>query len=243
MSVHEISHRKAGRTGGACHGAPAFTLVELIVSVGIISLLATAALPNLRRFQVQAKVSACRNNQRVLTDAMEFYHVDHGRYPQPLASSQDSLGVVARAALRGLTTPVAYANPDAFEDPFGEFKLQLPVASRPSSLSDDPFRPPRPGFNEGESLLYFYYPRMAALMGLPAMWVKAYSIVSAGPDLKDSFALYYPFPENLPARAALFGVDTIQDAVYDPTNGTISGGDLAAFGGDLPVPRFVGGGQ
>ena len=68
-------------------------------------------------------------------------------------------------------------------------------------------------------------------------------MVSVGPDLKDSFIMYYPFPSILPPQAIEFGIQTALDTVYDPTNGAISGGDMAAFGGYLSVPRFVGGGN
>jgi prepilin-type N-terminal cleavage/methylation domain-containing protein len=223
----------------------AFTLIELLVSIAIISVLVLAALPSLRRFHVQAKVSASRNNQRILTDAIEFYRVDHGRYPEPVASLEDAFGVVSRVALRALTTPIAYAGAEAFRDPFGLLRVQTPrgTFSAAQAFAGDPFRPPTPGFNAGQSLLYFHYPTIAWMLDLPAVASSAYAVVSVGPDLKDSFIVYYPFPASLPPRASAYGVRSASDSVYDPTNGTISSGDLGAFGGDLSVPRFVGGGN
>ncbi|HUT22930.1 MAG TPA: type II secretion system protein [Sumerlaeia bacterium] len=231
-------------TSGA-GGRSAFTLIELLVSIAIISILALAALPSLRRFHVQAKVSASRNNQRILADAIEFYRVDHGHYPEPVASSEDAFGVVSRVALQALTTPIAYAGAEAFRDPFGLLRIQTPRGSFAAAQASagDPFRPPTPGFNAGQSLLYFHYPTIAWMLDLPAMASSAYAVVSVGPDLKDSFIVYYPFPTSLPPGASAYGVHSASDSVYDPTNGTISSGDLGAFGGDLPVPRFVGGGN
>lgn len=230
------------------------TLVELMVCVVIIGILAAAVVPLFFRFQMQAKISTSKNNQRILANAVEMYLMDHGDYPHPAPSMEDAFGVVSHTALRSLTTPVAYMHPSAFHDPFGALKVQTanppavaamtPVGARTAaSVAGDVFRPPTPGFNVKQSLLYFYYPKMALMLGKPEMKVSAYAVVSVGPDLKDSFIMYYPFPKSLPLRAALYGIYSSVDAVYDPTNGTRSGGDLAAFGGRLSVPRFVGGGR
>lgn len=221
----------------------AFTLVELIVSVAIISILVLAGLPGLLQFQTRAKVAACKNNQRILADALSAYHLDYGSYPSPDSSLDDPFGVLARRSLTPLTTPIAYVGPDALFDAFGSMKVQFPAMTSHASLTDDPFRPPTPGFNTQQSLLYFHYPTVAVLLGQRLPSADAFAVVSVGPDLKDSFIVYYPFPDRLPAWAALYGIGSVLDCVYDPTNGTVSSGDLAAFGGSLSVPRFVGGGN
>ena len=226
-----------GRTG--------FTLNELLVSIAIITILILASVPNVRRFQTQAKVSASRNNQRILSNALELYRVDHGEYPEPKSTADDAFGIVSRLALRVLTTPVAYVNPSAFADPFGSLKVQTPGehASGSKSFSGDPFRPPTPKFDIERSLLFFSYPKLGRILRDPDLVKDAYAVVSVGPDLKDSFIMYYPFPKSLPPRSSDYGIETVSDTIYDPTNGTFSGGDLAAFGGQVAVSRFVGGGK
>jgi prepilin-type N-terminal cleavage/methylation domain-containing protein len=77
----------------------AFTLIELLIVVGIIAILAMIALPNMLDAQVRAKVSRVRSDMRTLATALESYAVDANKYP--LHEDDDSAPVV-------LTTPVAY---------------------------------------------------------------------------------------------------------------------------------------
>ncbi|NQU42647.1 prepilin-type N-terminal cleavage/methylation domain-containing protein [bacterium] len=225
----------------------AFTLVELLICVAILAILAAIALPHFQRAQVQAKISASRNNQRTLAGAIEIYLVDYGRYPEPVASEDDRYGIVSHLALKSLTTPIAYIGVDSFHDPFGLLQINEPVTqgagAGEGALHGDPFRLPSPSYNTKQSLFYFYYPHIAEIIGDARMYSPAYAIVSVGPDLKDSFMVYFPFPESLPQAARQYGICSTWDCVYDPTNGTRSEGDFALFGGRLSVPRFVGGGS
>lgn len=240
--------RVAPVTGRLLRSQPArrgLTLLELLVVVAIIAILVGIATVNVQRGRTRAQVSASKSNMRVLAGALEVYHVDHGAYPEPMASlPQDPFGVVSSSALRGLTTPVAYVSQEAFHDPFGTLQIQTSVSRNSAGGSPgDPFAPPTPGFNGGQSLLYFYYPRFGELIGDETMSAPGFGIVSVGPDRKDSFIAYYPFPSSLPAGSDKFGILQIEDTIYDPTNGTVSGGDLAAFGGEIAVKRLIGGGD
>jgi prepilin-type N-terminal cleavage/methylation domain-containing protein len=218
------------------------TLIELLIVVTIVSILAVAGTMHYLHAQTRAKVAASKGQLRNLAGAIEVYRIDHGAYPYPKpVFPDDPLGVLASTALRGLTTPVAYVGRSAFHDPFGELRLQ--VSSGPL-LQDDPFRPPEPGaFNKDRSLLFISYPRFSKLVGQEGMNTEAYAVISIGPDLKDSLIAYFPFPGSLPSSAAEFGIEEAGDTVYDPTNGVASGGDLAWFGGELPVQHLVGGGD
>ncbi|OPZ09539.1 MAG: Type II secretion system protein G precursor [candidate division BRC1 bacterium ADurb.BinA292] len=232
-------HRFA--TGSRC----GLTLIELLVTAAIVGILAGIAMANFQRAQVQAKVSAGKSQLRTLAGAVERYCVDYGTYPTPAPSfPDDPFGVVAATALASLTTPVAYIAADALRDPFGTLRLQAGPPSfgdRPRLTSADPFRPPTPGFNMIQSLLFFHYPRFSYLIDQPAMNVHGYASVSVGPDRADSFIVYLPFPSHLPAGASHYGVNTAADTVYDPTNGTVSGGDMAWFGGQLSRGGLIGG--
>ena len=175
-----------------------------------------------------------------MSESIDLYFCDHGAYPQPVVTSDDPFGVVCEKALHVLTTPIAYGNSTMFRDPFGALRVQVATLD-PALSTGDPFRPPSPQFNSNQSLLYFHYPSVAGLLEESSLSTLAYAAVSVGPDLKDSFIMYYPFPPHLPSRAGMFGIQSASDTVYDPTNGAISSGDLAVFGGNLPAPRFVGG--
>lgn len=109
----------------------AFTLVELLVVVAIISLLAAIAIPNFLNAQIRAKVARAKADMRTLAEALEAYHVDQNSYPQAAA-------ILIWRRLVPLTTPVGYITSIPF-DPFQTHRfmrhyrygaMDLDVASR-----------------------------------------------------------------------------------------------------------------
>lgn len=58
-----------------------FSLVEIMVVVGIIALLAAIAIPNLVRAKVSANESAARANLKSIANAMENYAIMNHVYP------------------------------------------------------------------------------------------------------------------------------------------------------------------
>src|SRR6476619_2724123 len=60
-----------------------FTLVELMVVIGIIALLATILLPMANRARTVARRTALASDLRVLANAIDDYEHDYGDIPRP----------------------------------------------------------------------------------------------------------------------------------------------------------------
>lgn len=209
-----------------------FTLIELLIVVAIIAILAAIAVPNFLEAQTRGKVAAAKSNLRVLTGGLEMYAVDSGRYPPTRqVVPGDPLGLVSSVQLTVLTTPIAYLGPSAFRDPFGTIRAAAPLPQL-NSQSRDNF-PTLSSPNSQRSLLYYHYPTMAARLQNADMHIAGAGAISIGPDLQDSLGAYRPF--SAPFFIMYFGTTGQQhplDTEYDPTNGTVSAGDIAGFAGD-----------
>jgi prepilin-type N-terminal cleavage/methylation domain-containing protein len=59
----------------------AFTLVELLVVLGIVTVLMTLILPALQKVREAANKALCANNLRQLAVAFHVHHHDHGAFP------------------------------------------------------------------------------------------------------------------------------------------------------------------
>jgi type II secretion system protein G len=88
----------------------AFTLVELLVVVAIISILAAIAVPNFLEAQIRAKVARAKSDLRVIALALDAYHVDNNRYPETYITPRWQ-------RFDCLTTPIAYMT-SVPRDPF-----------------------------------------------------------------------------------------------------------------------------
>ena len=171
----------------------AFTLVELLVTVSIISILAAIALPNFLEAQTRAKVVRCKADLRTLAIALESYGADNNGYPPfPLG-----LGLNYRRFVP-LTTPLAYLT-------------DIPL---------DPFEPLNPALSYTG-----WKPRLYVYGGSPLDKPKVFALAGIGPDRQadlNGIALYPGY-----TAALAFSTDPSVDyTLYDPTNGTISRGDI-----------------
>ncbi|MGF1572200.1 MAG: type II secretion system protein [Sumerlaeia bacterium] len=184
-----------------------FTLIELIIVVAIIAILAAIAVPNFLEAQTRAKVVRVKSDFRVLALALEEYHVDQNRYP----AVNNGFSELAER-LRPLSTPISYLT-NIPEDSF--------VRRQGNFIGINSIQDP-----SGKQFLY-NTSNITVAAGNPnaqnqgrASW----SLTSGGPDLEVSFP-YYAFSQTFIIN------NTYINQIYDPTNGTISSGDLFRRGG------------
>lgn len=213
----------------------AFTLIELLIVVAIIAILAAIAVPNFLEAQVRSKTSRVKADQRSLATAIEAYYVDNNSYPA--CDSSDwvtafganglptaSAGLISIPTFRlkqtstdnlsTLTTPISYIT-SYFTDPFASTPGAIYMYSTPS----------------------FSY----AIEVQKAGWV----VSSYGPDADETDPndnvsgdfgyINYNLPNTrvnetwynpygrTPSAVAL------QKGNYDPTNGSVSNGDIYRF--------------
>ncbi len=205
----------------------AFTLIELLIVVAIIAILAAIAVPNFLEAQVRSKVSRLLSDMRTNAVAIEAYQIDYNDVMpckgQPDLFRDYNLWIESRnpylsgGQARRLTSPVAYLSSVTY-DVFNEgYATRFDI--------------------EFISFGYVYYGRGVFMSGVPNSHVAEvypgrkwrWFIMSCGPDL-----LMNRGPDGIsdaPEDGGLWGI-------YDPTNGTVSAGDVYY----LETVGLVGGG-
>jgi type II secretion system protein G len=197
------------------HPIPGFTLIELLIVVAIIAILAAIAVPNFLEAQTRSKVSRVMADMRSIATAVEAYHVDNNHY-SPMFGPGGLMFYEAR--YRFLTTPISYIT-KVPEDIFGR-KFSTTDPNRP--------RPPEVDIYNPTSL--FDYWTLEGALGIspnPAQphnfpWNSSnyeYQLRSFGPDLLYEGANIY--------TTGPWAGTVIQ---YDPSNGTVSRGDILRWG-------------
>jgi type II secretion system protein G len=192
----------------------AFTLIELLIVVAIIAILAAIAVPNFLEAQTRSKVSRTKSDLRSLSVALEAYRVDSNGYP-PVGSvtypSPLDVLIPFTYRLKAITSPVAYI----------------------SALPVDPFA--KIGVPEGNGLafsdpVYAYAPGNLYFGAAPTYSRTEYrnsifSVSGRGPDriiFYGNYCMAHPKAAEDGARWR---------GAYDPTNGTVSEGDIFHLGG------------
>ncbi len=231
----------------------AFTLIELLIVVAIIAILAAIAVPNFLEAQVRAKVSRVRSDLRTLRTGVEAYRVDHDHYPEgtdnparypadiasffgPLAPGYYTFrtggdGKVAGIDFATITTPVAYLT----SIPLDVFARQLggrvTYCYRNAKATRNAY------------VLTSFGPDADALApngrGTTSMNPLSTAAETSNParlgDVSERSVIHYVERTH---GGIVAGVDAhfgsmlvaLEDLTYDPTNGTVSDGDIIGFG-------------
>lgn len=190
---------------GTSRPTAAFTLIELVVVLAVLGFLSAVALVNMHEAQVRAKLSRVRGDMRSLSVAIEAYMTDNGRYPFGQHFGHPS----PWQKLRQVTTPIAYITSvpaDPFHDPAGSFAQSFAPERADTYL-----------YNSGAA-------EFALGLEQTAQRFQRWSLTNTGPDRVYQFS-YYAFADTFvdSGRHVVF--------IYDPTNGTTSGGDIFRRGG------------
>jgi prepilin-type N-terminal cleavage/methylation domain-containing protein len=226
-----MSTTKARRNG--------FTLIELLIVVAIIAILAAIAVPNFLEAQTRAKVSRAKNDLRTLATAEEAYFVDWNSYTKyDRGDSWGPGGTIIWEGWKQLTTPVAYTTSIPLE-PFGITRTNATTANA---------SPPVYELGTGAAGIGPSAPQASGTPDRPMQRsADTWMMNSNGPDKMDdtrggagppphtySWTEWnYPWEDlnaNDPAKVA-----EALGMVYDPTNGTVSYGDIFRFGGMKPA--------
>ncbi len=187
------------------HSKKAFTLIELLIVVAIIAILAAIAVPNFLEAQTRSKVSRTHADMRSVATALEAYRTDHNDYPWVEQSPGYQIP-------HNLTTPIAFIS-SLPKDPFGYssdddlYKI--------FGTTEDYYYATKKYFDY-RGFLWQVYPGGGTN---PAQWV----FQSKGPD--HAWAR-----DASKGGAGVLELDRPYDYEYDPTNGTVSTGNIVRSG-------------
>lgn len=186
----------------------AFTLIELLMVVGIIAILAAIALPNFLEAQTRAKISRTMSELRTIATGVESYRLEYNQYPPEnwvgpeMVSAYGGQFIPNAIKLRRVTTPVAYLSTlpvDPFDPGTDAINLVFPHTYH-YVAANDPIRPNEVPFFHGGNPEHIY-----------CEWM----IQSYGPDRGSDGGFnqtFWQFPR------------------YDSTNGTVSIGNIIRTG-------------
>lgn len=203
------------------NGSKAFTLIELLIVVAIIAILAAIAVPNFLEAQTRSKISRVQSDMRVLTTGIEAYRVDFNVPPR----SHRVVGETREYVMSAMTTPIAYLS-SIPRDPFnmegtpgnrqitywgpdylfGNTTVQ--TLTGPVNIPDTSSR-----------TAFWFHPHFPSISdGNRVLRENFYTLISLGPD--QVFSILVP-PEGVSG-----GFGSLPLTPYDPTNGTLSYGDI-----------------
>jgi prepilin-type N-terminal cleavage/methylation domain-containing protein len=215
----------------------AFTLIELLIVVAIIAILAAIAVPNFLEAQTRSKVSRAKADMRSIGMSIQSYHLDNNWIPEPPGNtgawdyvkyedySNGKIGGMARY----LTSPISYMTDIPYDTFMSQmFKTQNPHNNAKKVRNASVFmRGASKRGGQKNSISLLFWPRntadeLSAVKGYNYLPTCYWILSSCGPDLLS-------WPDDRPAanRSKFSGDPNIYtDMTYDPTNGSVSKGDI-----------------
>lgn len=231
-----------------------FTLIELLIVVAIIAILAAIAVPNFLEAQTRSKVSRLLADMRSMKTAIESYRVDTNKYPETDFGIESFTNGVpsAGAGLIRITTPISYMTTIP-RSPFMELKLggtaplnapstdpadpdtrhchawnsvlwvraaiPAPLTIGPYTVSDDD--PGDDGIDDS-----YQKDRVTYLLGDASI-----NAGNRGFSRQGFYMMKSVGPDNIDNRNAdqVSPMAETDARIYDPTNGTVSYGDIVTF--------------
>lgn len=209
------------------HPRHGLTLVEVLLLVAAVAIIAAIATPNFIAARIRSDVAQVKNDQRNLATAIEAYYVDHQNFPPNnfgMPRGVPGIGPGAIQALILLSTPIAYIPNSFIEDPFAR-------KYDPSDVT--------PGFIAYTNSLEADADAIAAINGANltstqkrTLFDTGFWLTSAGPD---HIASLQNIADSNHDRATGIQIEDFHEFVqelaheaphYDPSNGTISNGDI-----------------
>ena len=178
----------------------AFTLIELLIVVAIIGILAAIAIPNFLQAQTRAKVARVKADMRSIATGLELYSTDHTKYPMDVY------------------TRWTYFFPGFGGTDIRNYSVITSPVEYLTSIPKDSF--PYPGVPE--TLEYFHYKNWDNEYGDAVYSYKVWR----NEGISQDWCMHSIGPDQFHD-----GVDWMPiSRQYDPTNGTISSGDISRWG-------------